>query len=160
MIDNVFIRLGYRVNHSFLDLFYSILKFHNETINIWTHIFGFTIFLAISIYSISNFDPIYYEYMRYVYDLKKIDWKMYEGASCYDEVIQFIYEIEHGQKYSLFQEMSDYWLKYSVVFDNPDQGLKVHALGQKFPRYFDETIIMDQESKNMFSIFFEQVILS
>ena len=38
--DNQFIRRGYRVGHGFKDAIMSLVKVHNETGNIWTHLIG------------------------------------------------------------------------------------------------------------------------
>jgi len=42
---NPFVLTGYRVNFSFSLCLHSIFRLHNESWNIWTHLFGFAIFL-------------------------------------------------------------------------------------------------------------------
>ena len=38
--DNEYIRTGYRANWSVKEAFLSLFQLHNETLNIWTHLFG------------------------------------------------------------------------------------------------------------------------
>jgi predicted membrane channel-forming protein YqfA (hemolysin III family) len=45
--SNPFIRSGYRGNMSMLSCIRSTLALHNETVNIWTHLLGFVVFLAL-----------------------------------------------------------------------------------------------------------------
>jgi adiponectin receptor len=40
-----FIRNYYRINYTFADCFWSIFALHNETVNIWSHLIGFCIWL-------------------------------------------------------------------------------------------------------------------
>jgi hypothetical protein len=47
-----FIINGYRINHSLNDCLKSVFKLHNETFNIWTHLFPFFIFLSLFIYNV------------------------------------------------------------------------------------------------------------
>lgn len=37
---NHYLKTGYRINYSIRDLALSIFEWHNETLNIWTHLFG------------------------------------------------------------------------------------------------------------------------
>jgi adiponectin receptor len=48
--NNPFILRGYRFYEDKMQCVYSIARIHNETGNIWTHIFGFFFVLAIGIY--------------------------------------------------------------------------------------------------------------
>ncbi|CAB4067213.1 unnamed protein product [Lepeophtheirus salmonis] len=45
--SNPYIRTGYRGNLDWTDCLKSIFAFHNETLNIWTHLFGFFIFVGL-----------------------------------------------------------------------------------------------------------------
>jgi adiponectin receptor len=48
--DNKYIKRGYRIDHNNLaDVSKSLCTCHNETVNIWTHLSGSIIFLAIFI---------------------------------------------------------------------------------------------------------------
>ena len=47
-VDNETIELGYRINFSSKSLiFKSLFMLHNESVNIWTHIIGVTIFITL-----------------------------------------------------------------------------------------------------------------
>ena len=44
---------GYRINHHKLaDLFRSLFRMHNETLNIWSHLIGVIVFLTLTVYLI------------------------------------------------------------------------------------------------------------
>eukprot|EP00736_Rhodelphis_marinus_P001112 Rmarinus@m.23864 len=45
-----FIHTGYRVGLSYRAAWYSFFRLHNESCNVWTHIAGFFIFLALGVY--------------------------------------------------------------------------------------------------------------
>ncbi|KAN0050530.1 hypothetical protein ACTA71_003659 [Dictyostelium dimigraforme] len=51
---NEFIVSGYRVNFSYKLCLKSIFRLHNETLNIWTHLFGTFLFLALMIYTLNS----------------------------------------------------------------------------------------------------------
>jgi predicted membrane channel-forming protein YqfA (hemolysin III family) len=56
MHDNEYIKTGYRINHNnFKDVFCSVFKCHNETVNIWSHGMGTLLFLIIAIIVICIF---------------------------------------------------------------------------------------------------------
>lgn len=45
---NIFIKTGYRINYStWRQILMSLFEWHNETINIWTHLVGFIVFFII-----------------------------------------------------------------------------------------------------------------
>ncbi|KAK7085094.1 Progestin and adipoQ receptor member 3 [Halocaridina rubra] len=50
---NPYIKNGYRVNLSTLECFRSVLWWTNETLNIWSHIIGFVVFLCLLIYDVT-----------------------------------------------------------------------------------------------------------
>ncbi|DBA84229.1 TPA: hypothetical protein ACH3X2_006294 [Trebouxia sp. C0005] len=50
--DNEYITTGYRVELDFWDSIKSLFGLHNETGNIWTHLIGFVIFLALTIVTV------------------------------------------------------------------------------------------------------------
>ncbi|XP_015893886.2 heptahelical transmembrane protein 1 [Ziziphus jujuba] len=49
MKDNEFILNYYRVNWPLKEAFFSALKWHNETLNVWTHFLGFVLFLVLTV---------------------------------------------------------------------------------------------------------------
>jgi len=56
MQDNDFIRSGYRApTFSYRKCFQSLLYFHNETINIYSHLFGVVLFLCFTIFTLVHF---------------------------------------------------------------------------------------------------------
>lgn len=52
--DNPFIHSGYRANKSYKKLLLSIFMIHNETFNIWTHLFGLILFFGLLVYTVKN----------------------------------------------------------------------------------------------------------
>jgi adiponectin receptor len=53
--DNEFIYGSYRAYYSFNDNWRSFFMLHNESVNVWSHTFGFLAFVAISVYAAMNF---------------------------------------------------------------------------------------------------------
>ncbi|KAD7117774.1 hypothetical protein R6Q59_005694 [Mikania micrantha] len=51
MKDNEYILGHYRVEWPIRQIFMSIFTLHNETLNVWTHLIGFFLFLVLTIYS-------------------------------------------------------------------------------------------------------------
>ncbi|XVF34580.1 hypothetical protein REPUB_Repub18cG0070800 [Reevesia pubescens] len=49
MKDNEFIQNYYRANWSLKEALFSIFRWHNETLNVWTHLLGFVLFLGLSL---------------------------------------------------------------------------------------------------------------
>jgi hypothetical protein len=49
-----FIFYGYRIHHSIHDCFLSIFKLHNETMNIWTHLIPFFVFIFLFIFELTS----------------------------------------------------------------------------------------------------------
>ncbi|KAH9565032.1 hypothetical protein CY35_04G056500 [Sphagnum magellanicum] len=58
--DNEYILGHYRVNWPLGPTLLSIFSFHNETLNIWTHLLGFLLFLGLTIFTVSKL-PRYVE---------------------------------------------------------------------------------------------------
>ncbi|ETV98681.1 hypothetical protein H310_08784 [Aphanomyces invadans] len=56
MAGNEFIRSGYRVHYSSKDCVRSLFQWHNETWNVWIHIVGSVVFLALFVTSVGG-DP-------------------------------------------------------------------------------------------------------
>lgn len=53
--DNPLIKTGYRVGyHEFMPILKTLFKFHNETVNIWTHLFSQLVFIVILISILIN----------------------------------------------------------------------------------------------------------
>ncbi|KAK6236147.1 hypothetical protein SCA6_011484, partial [Theobroma cacao] len=48
MKDNEFILNYYRANWSIKEALFSIFRWHNETLNVWTHLLGFVLFLGLT----------------------------------------------------------------------------------------------------------------
>ncbi|XP_024030850.1 heptahelical transmembrane protein 1 [Morus notabilis] len=48
MKDNEFILKYYRANWPLKEAFFSVLRWHNETLNVWTHLIGFLLFLGLT----------------------------------------------------------------------------------------------------------------
>ncbi|MCL7023546.1 hypothetical protein MKW94_007735 [Papaver nudicaule] len=57
MKDNEFILDYYRCEWPLRDTFFSVFSLHNETLNIWTHLGGFLIFLSLTILSLIDEVP-------------------------------------------------------------------------------------------------------
>ncbi|XP_010535854.1 PREDICTED: heptahelical transmembrane protein 1 [Tarenaya hassleriana] len=53
MKDNEYILSYYRADWSLADAFFSVFRLHNETLNVWTHLVGFILFLGLTIGNIS-----------------------------------------------------------------------------------------------------------
>ncbi|KAE8674324.1 Heptahelical transmembrane protein 1 [Hibiscus syriacus] len=49
MKDNEFILNYYRVNWPLKEALFSIFRWHNETLNVWTHLLGFVLFLGLTV---------------------------------------------------------------------------------------------------------------
>jgi adiponectin receptor len=49
-----FIMHGYRIRHTFKDCLVSIFKVHNETLNIWSHLLSFCLFVALTTLILMN----------------------------------------------------------------------------------------------------------
>lgn len=49
--DNEYIRGHYRANWPLKQALFSIFSIHNETLNVWTHLIGFLLFLSLTIYT-------------------------------------------------------------------------------------------------------------
>jgi predicted membrane channel-forming protein YqfA (hemolysin III family) len=50
------IKTGYRVGyHGFMPIFKTLFKWHNETVNIWSHFLGQLLFIGILIATLRNY---------------------------------------------------------------------------------------------------------
>jgi len=49
LLHNEYVMTGYRVNYSLKKCILSIFKYHNETLNIWTHLLGFLLFFILAV---------------------------------------------------------------------------------------------------------------
>ncbi|XP_019266615.1 PREDICTED: heptahelical transmembrane protein 1-like isoform X2 [Nicotiana attenuata] len=49
MKDNEYILNYYRANWPLKEAFFSIFRWHNETLNVWTHLIGFILFMVLTI---------------------------------------------------------------------------------------------------------------
>ncbi|XP_062502851.1 adiponectin receptor protein 2-like isoform X2 [Corticium candelabrum] len=53
--DNEYVKQGYRPStKSFQDCFKSVFRWHNETGNIWTHLIGFAVLVALAVFTFSQ----------------------------------------------------------------------------------------------------------
>lgn len=51
LFDNPYILTGYRMGYSTFMCLHSIFSLHNETLNIWTHLLGFVLFVIVIVFS-------------------------------------------------------------------------------------------------------------
>ena len=53
--DNQYLKQGYRPStNSFRDCLKSVFRWHNETGNIWTHLIGFALLVALAVFSFTQ----------------------------------------------------------------------------------------------------------
>ncbi|VAI81114.1 unnamed protein product [Triticum turgidum subsp. durum] len=57
MKENEFILNHYRSEWPLLHAFLSVFSWHNETINIWTHLLGFFLFLGLTLWHLAQYFP-------------------------------------------------------------------------------------------------------
>lgn len=57
MKENEFILNHYRSEWPLLHAFLSVFSWHNETINIWTHLLGFMVFLGLTVWHLAQYFP-------------------------------------------------------------------------------------------------------
>uniref|UniRef100_A0ACD5UI56 Uncharacterized protein n=1 Tax=Avena sativa TaxID=4498 RepID=A0ACD5UI56_AVESA len=57
MKENEFILNHYRSEWPLLHAFLSVFSWHNETINIWTHLLGFVLFLGLTVWHLAQYFP-------------------------------------------------------------------------------------------------------
>ncbi|SPQ99659.1 unnamed protein product (mitochondrion) [Plasmodiophora brassicae] len=62
--DNPYIQGGYRVHFSWRLCLQSIFRLHNETLNVWTHLIGFFIFVLLMISMVSTVSPYGFDYFH------------------------------------------------------------------------------------------------
>lgn len=58
MKDNEFIVNYYRANWPLRQVFFSLFRWHNETLNVWTHLLGFVLFLGLTIANSAQFSQV------------------------------------------------------------------------------------------------------
>ncbi|KAK9670238.1 hypothetical protein RND81_13G188400 [Saponaria officinalis] len=56
--DNEYIKGHYRADWPLKQAFFSIFTIHNETINVWTHLIGFFLFLSLTIYTANKIPDV------------------------------------------------------------------------------------------------------
>ncbi|KAI3654586.1 hypothetical protein MP228_000640 [Amoeboaphelidium protococcarum] len=52
--DNEYIRSGYRAYYTYFELWHSVLRLHNESMNIWSHLFGLCLVLYLFIQTVGG----------------------------------------------------------------------------------------------------------
>jgi hypothetical protein len=163
LIDNTFIKEGYRINYkSFGDLTASIFTLHNETANIWTHLIAFLVFIVFIGYTLVNFDPEYYEFLKYRFDLRKVDWEQFSSATLYDSAHKLIHDLAVDSDYQLYKSLGRLWAEFSTVFGDTSAKsvpLKFHTLARHLPGYFPgmSQVDLDKNDTLLFSRFFDLV---
>uniref|UniRef100_A0A0V0H995 Putative ovule protein n=1 Tax=Solanum chacoense TaxID=4108 RepID=A0A0V0H995_SOLCH len=58
MKDNEFILNYYRANWPLKQAFFSIFSWHNETLNVWTHLIGFILFVVLTVANAEHLSQI------------------------------------------------------------------------------------------------------
>lgn len=61
LADNAYIHTGYRLNYTIEDCAKSIFQWHNETLNVWTHMIGSFIFIGLFV-ALLQWDPLHILY--------------------------------------------------------------------------------------------------
>ncbi|CAN8252433.1 unnamed protein product [Cochlearia groenlandica] len=59
MKDNEYILNYYRADWSLRDAFLSVFSFHNESLNIWTHLIGFILFAGLTVAKIIHYEKLF-----------------------------------------------------------------------------------------------------
>jgi len=77
-IHNEYIHYGYRTKHDFLDLTVSCFEYHNETINIWTHIIGALIFGGLLFYTVFLYNPLEAQKNKLFKEITEMKLEKYE----------------------------------------------------------------------------------
>lgn len=98
MIDNEYIKLGYRINHTgFCGVLATLFKCHNETFNVWTHFLG-----KISAFCIMIFILFYYSNMKAdgmvgFYEYK--EWNLSNNLETQDQLVNVFEfaDLKYGQ---------------------------------------------------------------
>lgn len=58
MKDNEYILKHYRADWPLKDAFFSLFRWHNETLNVWTHLLGFVLFVGLTIANVVHFSQL------------------------------------------------------------------------------------------------------
>ncbi|PWA65545.1 hypothetical protein CTI12_AA322250 [Artemisia annua] len=69
MKDNEFILGHYRAEWPLKQIFISIFTLHNETLNVWTHLIGFFLFLTLTIYSTNMIPNVDLHNLKHIPDV-------------------------------------------------------------------------------------------
>ncbi|GJV65462.1 heptahelical transmembrane protein 4-like protein [Tanacetum coccineum] len=72
MKDNEFILGHYRAEWPLKQIFISIFTLHNETLNVWTHLIGFFLFLTLTIYSTNMIPNVDLHNLKHIPDVLRI----------------------------------------------------------------------------------------
>ncbi|KAM0055284.1 hypothetical protein Hdeb2414_s0006g00204341 [Helianthus debilis subsp. tardiflorus] len=72
MKDNEFILGHYRAEWPLKQIFLSIFTLHNETLNVWTHLIGFFLFLTLTIYSVKMIPDVNLPTLKNFPDVHKL----------------------------------------------------------------------------------------
>ena len=158
LIYNHFMTEGYRINYFRVKhLLKSIMQWHNETMNIWTHLIALFVFLYFTVYTFFRFDPTYYEFLKYRVDISEVSWSAYSAAPEYPQLRGLLDSLILERDFQNFEKMSSLWDQNPKIFNGKDTSLKAHTLGDAFPEYFDLPQFISKIGEAMFHEFFELV---
>lgn len=143
--DNPFIKSGYRVNFSRWQSIRSIFEFHNESMNVWTHLIGsliffclvFYVFLHISPHGIDNFafSPKVYAYLTHIRESMPTLLQLSRNFPESDQLLvkALVEEASNGGRHTI-EHVSLIWsrlMENPVAFDvlhNTEIGLEIEEL--------------------------------
>ena len=132
LIFNDYILTGYRVNFTIKDSFKSIFTLHNETLNIWTHVAGFFIFLGLFI-ALAIAPPLFKSANRSLEALHLLETASASAQSFGRTVQRIRTELQLGRNIgSLQKALSD------VEYQDVLRGLHIDEGAESVKRMFSD----------------------